>query len=59
MFADDVLLAGHEVEGRDLHLTAVADDEVRAGRPGHRPAVVLGALLGDEVEHHVRARRRR
>ena len=25
-------------------------------RRGHRPPVVLGALLGDEVEHHLGAR---
>ena len=34
---------------------AVADDEVGPARGGHVPGVGLGALLGDEVEHHVRA----
>jgi hypothetical protein len=32
---------------------AVADDEVRAGCGGHREPVLLGAPLGDEVEHDV------
>src|SRR5262249_60965717 len=30
-------------------------DEVGAGLAGHLPSVVLGAPLGDEVEHHVGA----
>ena len=34
---------------------AVPDDEVGARRPGHREALVLRALLGDEVEHDVGA----
>src|SRR5262249_37866253 len=53
--ADDVPLGGDDVQGRDVELAAVADDEVRAGLAGHRPPVVLGAPLGDEVEHHVGA----
>src|ERR1700760_716868 len=53
--ADDVALGGDDVQGRDGQRAAVADDVVRAGRPGHVPAVHLGALLGHEVEHHVRA----
>ena len=53
--ADDVALGGDDVERRDVQLAAVADHVVRAGPAGHRQAVVLRALLGDEVEHHVRA----
>ena len=37
-------------------LAAVADDVVRAAGRGHREALVLRALLGDEVEHDVGAR---
>src|SRR5690349_16642696 len=53
--ADDVALGADHVERRDVQLAAVADHEVRAGPAGHRPALVLRTLLGDEVEHHVRA----
>src|SRR5690349_6858850 len=53
--ADDVALGGDDVQGGDLQLAAVADDVVRAGRPGHVPAVHLRALLGHEVQDHVRA----
>src|SRR3954447_9243955 len=47
--ADDVLLAGDELQGRDAQLAAVADDEQRAVGPGHLPGIHLRALLGDEV----------
>src|SRR6266516_122995 len=47
---DDVALGRDDVQGRDAEGPAVADDEVRAGAPGHREPVLLGALLGDEVE---------
>src|SRR5690349_4126706 len=53
--ADDVAFGGDDVQRRDLDRAAVADHEVRAGRPRHREAVLLGALLGDEVEHDVGA----
>ena len=36
-------------------LAAVADDGVGAAGAGHREALVLGALLGDEVEHDLGA----
>src|SRR5580658_8475856 len=52
---DDVALGRDDVQRRDRQRSAVADDEVRAGRAGHVPAVVLGALLGNEVEHDVGA----
>src|SRR5690348_14804881 len=52
---DDVALGGDDVERGDLHGAAVADDEVGATAAGHGPSVGLGALLGHEVEHHVRA----
>ena len=38
-----------------VDVAAVADDEVRAAAARHREAVVLGALLGDEVEDDVGA----
>ena len=48
--ADHVLLLRDEVQRRGLELAAVADDgHVAVGR-GHRPGVLLGALLGHEVE---------
>src|ERR1039458_8174304 len=50
---DNVPLGRDDVEGRDVHRAAVADDVVRAGRARHREPVLLGALLGDEVQHHV------
>src|SRR5215469_7924198 len=53
--ADDVPLGGDDVQGRDVELAAVADDEVGAGLAGHLPPVVLGSPLGDEVKHHVGA----
>ena len=37
------------------HGPAVPDHEVAPGAPRHRPAVVLGALLPDEVQHDLRA----
>src|SRR5579859_66426 len=52
---DDVALGGDDVERGDLHGAAVADDEVGAAAAGHGPPVGLGALLGDEVEHDLRA----
>src|SRR4051812_35971396 len=54
--ADDVALGGDHVERWDDQRAAVADDEVRAGGAGHRETLVLGALLGHEIPHHVRAR---
>src|ERR1700733_11900505 len=42
--ADDVAFGGDDVQGRDAQLAAVTDDEVRAARGGHLPAVHLGAL---------------
>src|SRR6516225_7858297 len=53
--ADDVPLGGDDVQRRDVQRAAVADHVVRAGRRGHVPSVHLGALLGHEVEHDVRA----
>src|ERR1700722_9337217 len=53
--ADDVALGGDDVEGRDRDRAAVADDEVGPARRGHVPGVHLGALLGHEVEHDLRA----
>src|SRR5690348_11053555 len=52
---DDVALGGDDVERGDLHRAAVADDEAGPAAAGHGPPVGLGALLGHEVEHHVRA----
>src|ERR1051326_2254666 len=51
---DDVALGGDDVQRGDLHGAAVADDEVGAAAAGHGPPVGLGALLGHEVEDHVR-----
>src|ERR1022692_4552861 len=53
--ADDVPLGRDDVERRDVQRAAIADDGVRPGRGGHRPAVGLGALLRDEVEHDLGA----
>src|SRR6266487_7046743 len=53
--ADDVALGADHIQRRDVQLAAVADHVVRAGPPGHGPALVLRALLGDEVEDHVGA----
>src|ERR1700735_4255291 len=53
--AVDVPLGGDDVEGRDRDGAAVADDEVGPAGGGHVPGVGLGALLGHEVEDHVRA----
>src|SRR5256714_9361174 len=53
--ADDVPLGGEEAERRDVHLAAVPDDAVTPGPAGHREPVLLGTLLGDEVEYDVRA----
>src|SRR6266481_2211891 len=54
--ADDVALGRDDVERRDVQRAAVANHVIRPGPPGHRPAVVLGALLSDEVEHDLCAR---
>src|SRR5215467_9630260 len=53
---DDVALGRDDLERRDVQRAAVSDDVVRPGPAGHRPPVVLGALLGDEVHHYVGAR---
>src|ERR1700722_6286831 len=53
--ADDVPLGRDDVEGRDRDRAAVADDEVGPAGGGHVPGVHLRALLGHEVQHHVRA----
>src|ERR687893_1703970 len=41
--AGDVALGRDDVDGRDLHHAAVADDVVGTAGPGHVPGVVLGA----------------
>src|SRR6266516_7956411 len=51
---DDVALGGDDVERRDLHGAAIVDDEVGPAPARHGPPVGLGALLGHEVEHHLR-----
>src|SRR6202035_2466105 len=53
--ADDVALGRDDVQGRDRDRAAVADDEVGPAGGGHVPGVHLRALLGHEVQHHVRA----
>src|SRR5450631_4664369 len=51
----DVALGGDHVDGRNVDRPAVPDHEVAAGPPGHGPAVLLGALLPDEVQDHLGA----
>src|SRR5215210_242904 len=48
--ADDAALGGDDVYRRDLHLPAVADDVVEAGRARHLPGLVLRAALAHVVE---------
>src|ERR1700730_1355050 len=49
--ADEVDLGGDDVDGRDVDVLAVSDDEVVTGAPKHGNTLFGRSALADEVEH--------
>ena len=49
--ADEVDLGGDDVDGRDVDVLAVSDDEVVPGAPKHGDTLFGRTALADEIEH--------